>query len=144
MRFMKLMKNSKFYVTKTVLDCSKIPTGTYYTGKFDGKKVDGLIYNDKYNEQLIFHTNVEDLDDRDEVLIEGYDYAFAISYTDNIEKYCNVENLDFPIPPEGFIIPTIIPRIMDSTHLIIKGFVEIDGWNIPNNDLRELVKLLKD
>ena len=138
----KKLEVKKFTKTVEVLDHESIPTGTYFTAKYRNKVISGIVYNDKASKNLYFYQNACDYN-TPPVNIQGYKFCVRLSYGVDL-KVLPILLVEFPNPLKGFKLPLILPMIAGYNPSIVKGFVKIGCKDIPNEDIRFLVKHLKD
>lgn len=137
----KVSTEKKFTKSIEIIDWSKVPSGTYFKGKYYGKPMMGRIK--KQNNAIYLIQNCEG----------NRKNIFKMKF----EKYlCNVKDL---IHNEGTIkdiqllskrpdnfgdIEIEIMQIAGRQALVFKGYIAVGCQRIENSKIRELVKMLKD
>lgn len=132
------------------IDWRSVPTGTSFKATIHDTECEGLIFNN-YEYKNVYLCQDNRIGSTGPSTL-GFKYSWVIEYSCNNDTDLKnspsvlVENLEFgPIPPD-FKVPVFFPhKIIGIYPTISKGGVTISGYGfIPNEDIRLLVKYLKD
>lgn len=131
------------FVTKTVkkFDGSKLKTGMCFTASIEGMQTKGQIFVENKNNLYLCQNAKNGASTKNKL---NYLYSWVIINNDLEEAA--VKNLVITDIPKGWKIPEVAKPLQIAGYeaIVEKGLVKFGCKTVKNNEIRELVKRLKD
>jgi len=132
-------------VVNRVTEIKEIPSGTFFTAMYNGRPIEGVVFRDKENDEMVYFLNNfagEPVEEED-VPSLGFAKVISINTDWNSAESEGLKNLACPEAPEDFDIPEVPEKIAGYYPVIMRGKVKFGCQEVTNEQIENLYNMLE-